>query len=281
MSLPASLIKAFKVLSVQSDKAFDMFECALLASKILQPSGEIDHYRPLIKGLSTALQIEYEYKIQNNSSLSAKVQALQKVLCNDHGFRGDEDAFDDLEHLNIFSLLDHKYGTSLSLSILFLQCARQCGWSAHALNFPGLCLIRIDEGAERIILDPFNGCIELKAYDLRQLLKIIAGAEAELKPIYSQSLAPKSISLRHLNAMKLHFLRCQQMGQALEILEALTTLEPSSAAFWRETGLLQARLNHIDDAIISLKTAVKLTSDLDTIRHTEHILNDLIKKSLG
>lgn len=280
MNLPASLINAFEILSHQSDEAFDMFECALLASKILQPSANIDHYRPIIIKLSTALQVEYECKIQNTSPVNAKVQALQKVLCHDHGFRGDEDAFDDLEHLNIFSLLDHKYGTQLSLSILFLQCARLCGWSVHSLNFPGLCLIRIDEGAERVILDPFNGCAELKAYDLRQFLKVIAGGEAELKPIYSESLAPKSVSLRHLNAMKLHFLRCQQMGQALEILQALTILKPTSAAFWRETGLLQARLNHIDDAITSLEIALKFTSDSDTIRHTEHILNDLIKKSL-
>jgi len=278
MSLPSSLIAAFERLSHQDDDNFEMMECALLASRILQPSAKIDQYRPILAKITDALRAEYEEHIQNNPSLVAKVRSLQKVLCLDYGFSGEEDAFDDLEHLNIFSLLEHKYGTSLTLTILFVHCAKQCGWSVHALNFPGYYLIRIDEGQGRVILDPFNKCSELDAHNLREMLKILAGADAELKPSYSEPLALKSLALRHLNTMKLHFLRCQQMPQTLEILQALSALEPRSAAFWRETGLLQARLNQTDEAIASLKTAIDLTTDLEAIRHTQYILNGLINK---
>jgi regulator of sirC expression with transglutaminase-like and TPR domain len=277
MSLSASLIRNFEELSHQSDDDFDMLQCALSASKIIQPSGKIDLYRSKIDILIKQLQSEYERLIQDTEGLSAKVQALQNVFSHQQCFYGDEEAFDDLDHLNMFSLLDHKCGTALSLSILFIHCAQTCGWSVHALNFPGYSLIRIEHMSERVILDPFNECVELDSAHLRQLLKVIAGAEAELKPHFTQQLAAKSLALRHLHAMKLHFLRCQQMEQALEILQALTTLEPQSAAFWREAGLLQARLNQISSAVASLEKALFLTSDPHTIRHTKSILEELKK----
>jgi len=122
--------------------------------------------------------------------------------------------------------------------------------------------------------------VELDAYNLRQLLKVIAGAEAELKPEFYESLSPKTLAMRHINAIKMHYLRCSQLPQALEILECLTILEPESSAFWREKGLLQARINQLEEAILSLKTSLNYTTNLDTIRHTQHILADLEKKMI-
>lgn len=277
MSLPARLITAFTELSHQEDDAFEIMECALLVSQILQPSGKIAPYRPILKKISLALKQEFEHQAQTLPPLDAQVKAVQKTLCHKFGFGTDEEAFDDLEHMNMFSLLDHKCGTAHSLSILFLHLMHACGWSAHALNFPGYCLLRIQQGRKRTIIDPFQGCIELNAADLRQFLKVIAGAEGELKPAYSEPLSAKTIALRHINAIKFHFLRCQQLLQALELSQTLIILEPTSAAFWRETGLLQARLNQNKNAINSLQTALRLTTDAQAIRHTQAIIDELEK----
>ena len=138
----------------------------------------------------------------------------------------------------------------------------------------------MDDGAERKIIDPFNNCVELDAFNLRQLIKVIGGAEAELKPDFYESISAKTLAFRYITAIKLHFLRCENISMALEILEILTILEPESPALWRETGLLAARNGQMNNAISSLQKAIKLTSDPDTIRHTQHIIDDLQKKLL-
>ena len=277
MSLPQSLVQQFEQLSKQPDAEFQTIEAALLVSKILQPSANIKKYHDKIRDLCTQLQETYQHQKQIHPSLIAKITALQHVMGQDIGFHGDEDAFDDLDHMNIFQVLEHKCATALTLSLIYTHCAQQCGWKASILNFPGYCLMRLDEGAERKIIDPFHNCTELDAFNLRQLLKVIGGAEAELTPDFYESISNKTVAMRHINAIKMHFLRCEQMEKAVEILEALVSLESESPIFWREKGLLQARLQNYEDAIACLKTALRFTTDVDAIRHTEHILIDIEK----
>lgn len=269
MSIPASLRTTFENLSTQSDDSFDMIEAALAVSKLLKPSGKIEQAQTKLTQLTE--------RLNDTAHHLTNAHALQKVMSQEERFHGDEDAFDDLDHMNLFCVLENKCATALTLSLLYVHCAQMCGWSAHVLNFPSYCLIAIDEGNKRVIIDPFNGCVELDAYNLRQFLKVIGGAEAELHPQFYEAISAKTVAIRHINAIKGHFLRCQQLEQALKILQTLTLLEPTSDAFWRETGLLQARIGQTEAATQALKTSLKYTRDINAIRHTENILADLDK----
>ncbi len=278
MSLSGDLQGRLNVLSQQSDDDFDLLEACFVASKILRPSQKISLFREEMDKIAHQLHQNYKQQLTFHPPLNAKIKALQITMIDERGFHGDDEAFDDLEHMNLFNVLESGCGTALSLSIVFVHCARALGWAASALSFPGYSLIRFDEGAERRIIDPFQNCIELDAYDLRQLIKVIGGAEAELSPGFYESLTSKTLAMRHINAIKLHFMRCERMTQALEILQVQTGLEPQSASFWRETGLLQARVSQIDEALLSLQKSIDLSQDLDAIRHTRHIMEDLQKK---
>jgi regulator of sirC expression with transglutaminase-like and TPR domain len=279
MSLPLDLQKRLSSLSQQSDKDFDLLEASFVVSKVLRPSQDIDNYKRLAQEIIKQLHRNYKHQLTCHPPLIAKVEALQQTMVDERNFRGEEDAFDDLEHLNLFNVLETGCGTALSLSILIVHCASQLGWTANTLNFPGYVLVRLDEGAERKIIDPFNQCCELDAFHLRQLAKIIFGADAELQPDYYKSITRKALAMRLVSAVKYHFLRCEQMGKALEMLEIQIGLEPQSAAFWRETGLLQARLNDPERAIQSLETSIDLSDDMEAIQSTRHIIEDLRKKN--
>jgi len=278
MTLPPSVRNGLTSLSQQDDDDFDLCEANLLLAKLLKPSLDLAAYRERINQLISDLHKSFEVLKDHQPPLRAKVSALQNLMCAQEGFHGDEDAFNDLDHMNLACVLDHKCGTALALSMLYIHCAQACGWSVMGLNFPGCSLVCMEDGNQRAILDPFQQAAELDAYTLRQMIKVLGGAEAELQPLFYDSLSPKTLFIRHLRAVKSHFLRCDQLTQGLEILQALTTLEPQSAAFWRETGLLQARIGQIDAAIDALQTALSFTEEEDARRHTRHILDDLKKK---
>lgn len=278
MKLPQSLIDRLTHLSLQKDDQFDLLEAALIASKILKPSQKIETAQTAIHTLSDRLMARFKSALQDENELDAQVSALHYVMIREEGFHGDEEAFDDLDHLNLFSLLEQKCGTALSLSILYIHCAQTCGWNAQALNFPAYSLICLSNGAERVILDPFHGCTRLDAYNLRQIIKVIGGAEAELTPQFYETLSPKTLAMRYINSIKAHFLRCQQMEPAVEMLEALCLLENSSPTFWRERGLLLARIGLLEEAVECLQNAQSRTQDSETFRQTQFILDDLLNK---
>lgn len=271
MSLPDHLIRGFEALSSQSDAEFDYAKAWVFASKALRPSAKIDDALQQLHSLGEGLSL----RLSGQQTLSDKITQLRLYMVEDKGFHGDEDAYDDLDHMNLFSILDTGCGTAMGLGLIYLYGLHHCGLKADVLNFPAHCLIRVEDGAQRVIIDPFAGALELEAVDLRQFLKVIGGADVELGPQFYRELSPKTVFVRHLNAIKSHFLRCDQIREALEILQMLIILESDSAAFWRESGLLKARVGHLDEAVSDLKQSLLYTEDENTQRHTRHIIADL------
>ncbi len=276
MSLPHRLIEGFKALALQDEAEFDSTQAALLISNVLRPSGDMAACQAKLDELADQLA----KKAGDDRDLAGKVTALRALMVDHAGFYGDQEAYDDLDHMNVFSVLETKCGTAITLGLIYIYVVGRCGWSIHPINFPAHCLLRLDDGAERVILDPFAGCLELDAYDLRQFLQVIGGPDTDLSPQFYENLSPKTLIMRHLNAIKSHFLRCEQMLQALDILQIMTILEERSATYWRETGLLQARIDLLDEAILSLSKALELTEDSEATRHTQHIIDDLKNKLL-
>lgn len=275
MSLPKRLLNQFQDLAKQPEEDFDLFACLMLISKILTPSGNIPDAQSAIDDLTSRLQTRYDLLKEDHDPLDAKVLALQYVMVREEGFYGDPEAYDDLDHMNMFRVLDYKCATATTLSILFLHCCHQCGWSVNAIGFPGYHMIVINEGAQRAIIDPFEKCARLYAPDLRQLLKVLGGAEAELTPSFYDVIPDKTLAIRHLNTVKIYFVRCNKIEQALDILQCLTVLAPDSASFWRESGLLNARIGQLNIAIQALNESLTHTEDAETQRHTRRIIDDL------
>src|SRR5438552_8892355 len=89
--------------------------------------------------------------------LTACEQALNEIILLKHGYSGDELTYDDLQNGNLMRVVDRRKGLPVALGILYLHAARAQGWESVGLAFPGHFLVRLGEGAERLILDPFHG----------------------------------------------------------------------------------------------------------------------------
>src|SRR5437879_11046850 len=109
--------------------------------------------------------------------LAARVQALNEIILLKYRYSGDERTYDDLQNANLMRVVDRRKGLPVALGILYLHAARSQGWDAAGLAFPGHFLIRLADGAERIIIDPFHGGTICEAAQLRDLLKATAGTE--------------------------------------------------------------------------------------------------------
>ena len=182
-------------IATRDDADIDLSEGALALAALSRPGIKTDRYRAHLNRLRDDLMVALA------SGIDLK-DALTKVVFYVHGYRGDTQTYDDIQNADLMCVIDRKKGLPVALGILLIQTARSCGYSADGLNFPGHFLLRIGQGRERIIIDPFNGGAEKTASDLRDLLKITTGLDAELLPEHYEAARNRDILISLQNNIK-------------------------------------------------------------------------------
>ena len=116
-------------------------------------------------------------------------------------------------------------------------------------------------------------------YDLRKLLKTMAGPNAELNPMHYRKASPRAVLLRLQNNIKIRQLGAQRLDAALKTLETMVALAPNDAALWREVGALHARLDQIPAAVAALEECLR-HSDTEQARYQASALLQELRSRL-
>ncbi|MAJ93410.1 MAG: hypothetical protein CBC23_003525 [Rhodospirillaceae bacterium TMED63] len=246
-------------IGARDDAAIDLAEGALALAALDRPGIAPDRYQDHIEKLADDV----------GDALAAGKdlpEALTAVVLQAHGYSGDTLTYDDIQNANLMRVIDRKKGLPVALGILFLQAARAHGYAADGLNFPGHFMIRIVDGCDRIIVDPFNDGIERSAADLRELLKVTAGLDAELTPEHYQAVGNRDILIRLQNNIKARHERAGRPEDALRVIDGMLLFAPQSLFLWREAGIVHARLGNLGAAIEAFETIVD-HADTDAARH--------------
>jgi regulator of sirC expression with transglutaminase-like and TPR domain len=214
------------------------------------------------------------------SNLGARAAALNEVILLKYSYCGDELTYDDLQNANLMRVVDRRKGLPVALGILYLHAARAQGWDSVGLAFPGHFLIRLTDGAERLILDPFHGGKVCDAAGLRELLKAMAGQEVELAPQHYAPVADRDVLLRLQNNLKSRLLQAGRHERALAVVETMLLLAPDLAELWQEAGLLHARLGNMLAAANALEQFI-LRAPESLARHQAAAILQQLKTKLN
>jgi regulator of sirC expression with transglutaminase-like and TPR domain len=264
-------------IGTQPDEDIDLAEAALALAALDHPDVSLQRYRDHLSLLATQVG---ELNPPDADTLEGRVTALQDVLVGRHGYEGDTLTYDDIQNANMMQVIDRKKGLPVALGILFIQTARAQGWAINGLNFPGHFLVRLEYAGERVILDPFNQGQSRSVMELRDLLKVAAGADAELTPEYYATVGNRDILLRLQNNLKLRFMKADRVDKAVEILDGMLLFAPEEAMLWREAGLLNAHIGNLNAAVGALETFMTLGVN-DLLRHQTALLIQQLKTRLN
>jgi regulator of sirC expression with transglutaminase-like and TPR domain len=215
-----------------------------------------------------------------SGGLDARVRALNEIVLLKYGYTGDELTYDDLQNANLMRVIDRRKGLPVALGILYLHAARAQGWEAAGLAFPGHFLVRLSEGPERAIVDPFHGGAVCDAAALRELLKAMAGQDVELSPQHYAPVSDRDVLLRLQNNLKSRLLHADQHERALRVLEAMLMLAPDLAELWREAGVLNAQLGNLRASVGALEQFVVRAPE-GTARHQAAAMLQQFKAKLN
>ena len=216
----------------------------------------------------------------SDSGLEARAGALNEIILLKHGYSGDELTYDDLQNANLMRVIDRRKGLPVALGSILISMRRMLGRETVGLGFPGHFLIRLSQGPERLILDPFHGGRMLDAMALRELLKAIAGQEIELAPEHYAPVADREVLLRLQNNLKSRLMQAEQHERAVRIIETMQMLAPDLAELSREAGMLHVQLGNMRAAVAAFEEFVARSPD-GAARHEAAIVLQQLKTKLN
>ena len=212
--------------------------------------------------------------------VAERTRALNEILLLKYGYSGDALTYDDLQNANLMRVVDRRKGLPVALGILYMHAGRAQGWESVGLAFPGHFLIRLSDGPERLILDPFHGGRICTAAELRELLKATAGLDSELQTEHYAPVSDRDVLLRLQNNLKARLIQTEQYERAVMVVETMLMLAPDLVEVWREAGLLHARLGNMRSAAAALEQVVLRAPD-DMARHQAAAMLQQLRSKLN
>ena len=258
----------------QPDAEIALAEAALWLAALDRPRVGLERYH---HHLSLLARDTADYALEHGAaeSLGGRIAALNAAIRERHGYRGDRRTYDDLQNANLMRVIDRRKGLPVALGILYIHAARAQGWLIEGLNFPGHFLLRLELGAERAILDPFEDGALREARDLRDILRRVAGHGSDLRPEHTAAVSNRDILLRLRNNIKQRLLRDQKTQDALAVLESMLMVAPDRAQHWLEAGMLHAHLGNLRAAIMALENVLELGASSTEMHQAAQLLQGL------
>lgn len=244
------------------DDEIPLGACALALGALDRPGVGLDRYHDHLDSLVAETVAEAERAgIGADDAPESVAGALRTVLCGRYRYAGDAQSYDNLQNANLLRVIDRRRGLPVALGILFIHAARGMGCRAAGLNFPGHFVVRLESGGQRLIIDPFNGGQPIEARGLREMLKAMAGNDAELDPGLVTAVGDRQILLRLQNNIKMRHLRLGHLEKALRTVDRMLLFAPEQTDLWREAGIIDVRLGNLLSAVDRLEHYLDTATD--------------------
>ena len=272
-----SIEEALRRIGEGADEAIDIAEAALLCAahetRDLDLAPSRQHLAEIAAEMKRAAALDGLRP--GDDSLDACCDALRYVLSDKFGYRGDDETYDDLRNADLVAVIQRRRGLPVALSILYIHAARSLGWRIEGLNFPGHFVIRLYGDRQAAILDPFAGGATRSIQDLRQLLKAQSTEKTELKPEHFAALENRQILVRLQNNIKVRRIQEGDLKGAERTLQRMLLIAPGHPELWRESGILNARLENLLAARRALTRYLELAENDQQRQRAARLLQEL------
>jgi len=254
----------------RAEEQIDLDRAALMIALSAYPDLDVDAYLARMDQLAAAVA----GKSGADANAYRFIAALNVVLFQKQGFRGNRDDYFDPKNSFLNEVIDRKTGIPITLSVLYIEVARRAGLRLQGVGFPGHFLVKYAGENEEIVIDPFNGGEIQSRESLEQMLHGLYGGTVAFHPDLLQAATKKQILKRMLTNLKVIYLRENDWLKALSILERLVILDPTSAEDIRDRGVIYLKLECFRQALEGLESYLGMAPQADDANAVrEHVVN--------
>ena len=191
---------------------------------------------------------------QCRHDIKKKLRSIQAVVYDQYHYHGNYDHYEELENADLCSVIERRKGMPISLGIICMYVAKAQGWNIVGIALPGHFVCRLEANGERIIFDPLHHANTVNSAELRRLLKLSLGSEAELKPEHYQAISNRKTLLRLQNNIKQRQVDKHNFLDAIITLDSMRQIAPDEAELLLDAGQLYAQANQPRAAINALSS---------------------------
>jgi regulator of sirC expression with transglutaminase-like and TPR domain len=167
------------------------------------------------------------------------VRALNGLLFEEEGFRGNLEDYYDPRNSFLNDVLDRRTGIPITLSTLYIEVGRRAGLAVDGIGLPGHFVVRVGG----TLVDPFHGGTVLSEEDCQKRLDRIYGGRLRLDDTMLAACERKTILARTLRNLKAIYTKAGDFIRALNVVELLLRVDPGSLEEMRDRGMLHASLD--------------------------------------
>ena len=236
------------------ENEFDIASAALHLAALSRTRPDLAPFETHLAQLGQELSETFAKSV--DESLTAAAQALTNVLVVLNDYRGDDQTYDDLQNADLMNVIERRRGLPVALGILYIHSARSQGWHAHGLNFPGHFLVALEKNSERAIIDPFHEGVSRTPNELRELLKLVAGQDAELSAEMYAPVTDRAVLLRLQSNIRLRLVQMRCFEKAVRIVESMLLFAPGQSEIWRDLGMLNLQLGNLSTSIQAFESSI-------------------------
>ncbi len=212
------LIHAFHLLAMWRDEDIDLERAAYLLAKFAYP-------RLRMSEISTELdRLAYRVSelVDGTESAGDIVHAMNQVLFQEAGFRGNTENYYSVENSFINIVLNKRLGIPITLSLIYMLVAERLKLPIYGVNMPMHFLCMYDEAPEPFYIDAFNrGNMMTRAECISFLKRTGVG----FRESYLERASNREILVRMLRNLILVYYHNEQDSEAAFLKQLLKILK--------------------------------------------------------
>src|SRR5579872_3372670 len=178
------------------DERIDLLRAALTVARTEYSELDIDSYVTRVDALAERVG----RRIRDVGDTAQTIYALNTVLFQEEGLRGNREDYYDPRNSFVNDVLDRRLGIPISLAAIYMEMARRVGFPLFGVGMPGHFLLKhYDVSGHPVLIDVFErGSIVTEA-DCQQKLNKIYSGQIVLQPEFLMPVTRRQMLTRMLN----------------------------------------------------------------------------------
>ena len=252
---------------------YNLIEKCLKLAEILEYHDlDIAKYVERINEIGNSIRM----KISGVKNPTYLISILNEYLFDELGFCGAEEDYYDPGNSFLNTVLDKKTGIPITLSIIYVEAAKNIGLDLKIVGFPGHVIVKYKN---EIILDPFYRGRLLTIENLEEILDRNFGDGVEFVPEYLNEATTEQLLTRLLRNLKNAYTQSYAYDSAMKCTDMILGMQPESPEEIRDKGILEERLLRYDKALPLLNRYLELQPEADDADFILELIKSVREKS--
>lgn len=199
-------------------------------------------------------------------------QVLTSYYFKDLDVRGNFDNYYETKNSFLHEVLERAKGIPISISVIFIEIAKQLGLDVYGINFPGHFLIGYNSNQGEIYLDPFHGGKQISIDNMKQILDQLYDGNLSFQKSFLTPASNLEILIRMLNNLRGIYLDQKNYRYLLEVLDCILLLMPNRGTEYKNRGLLHLQVENFQLAEEDLLRYLELVPSSEDSTQIEKLL---------